>query len=114
MLRVLPLLLIAAPLAAADPAPEPKRVPDVAAFPAAFAAAVGEHFEFLGGEPARIRASMGSAAAERFWVARVKPRAPGRYVLTYSIRFAYPERVTKSWRMPEEAVYTFRVAVGKA
>ena len=30
MLRVLPLLLLAAPLAAADPAPEPRRVPDVA------------------------------------------------------------------------------------
>jgi hypothetical protein len=113
MLRILPLFL-AAPLAAADPAPEPRRVPDVAAFPAAVAAAVGEHFEYLGGEPGRTRASMGSAAAERFWYARVKPRAPGRYVLTYSIRFAYPERVTKSWRMPESAEYTFRIAVGTA
>jgi len=114
MLRVFPLLLLAAPLAAADPAPEPKRVPDAAAFPAAVRAALGEHFDDLGGEPVRTSTSVGSAHAERFWVARVKARTPGRYVFTYSIRFAYPERVTKQWRVPTDAEYTFRIAVGKA
>jgi hypothetical protein len=114
MLRLLPLLLFVTPLAAADPAPEPKRVPDVSAFPQALAAALGDHFEYLGGEPGRVRARVGSAAAERFWYAKVKAKAHGRYVLTYSIRFGWPERVTASWRMPTEAEYTFRIAVGAA
>ncbi len=113
MLRLLALLLLAAPVAA-QPAPEPKRVPDVAAFPAASAAAVGEHFEFLGGEPARVRTSIGSAAAERFWLAKVKAKTPGRYVFKYTIQFAYPERVTQQWRVPSSAEHTFRIAVGKA
>lgn len=115
MLRLLPLLLLAAPLAAAPVAPEPKRVPDVAAFPAAFGAAVGEHFEFLGGERARIRSSMGSYSAERYWVAKVKPRAAGRYVFSYQSTFHWPEIVTKQWKNKGgDAEYTFRIAVGEA
>jgi hypothetical protein len=113
MLRILPLLLLAAPVVAADPAPEPKRVPDTAAFPKAFAAALGDHFEYLGGEPARIHASMGTAAAERFWVAKVRAKTPGRYVFTYSVRHHYPARVTANWRTSDKAEYTFRIAVGE-
>lgn len=114
MIRVLVLLLAAAPLAPADPAPEPKRVPDTTAFEKDFAAAVGEHFEFLGGEHGRIQCSMGTAAAERFWVAKVRPRAAGRYVFAYSIRFAYPAHVTAQWKVAAEAAYTFHIGIGKA
>lgn len=113
MLRLLALLLLASPLAAADPVPEPRRVPDVAAFPKAFAAAVGEHFEYLGGEPVRIRASMGTYAAERFWLAKVKPKAAGQYVFTYGATFHFPEIVTKKWGKGGTVEYTFRIAVGK-
>jgi hypothetical protein len=113
MLRLLPLLLLAAPLAAADPVPEPWRVADNSAFPKALAVALGDHFEYLGGEPARIKTSMGSAAAERFWVARVKAKTPGWYVFRYSIRFHFPARLAAGGRRSEGAEYTFHVAVGE-
>ncbi|HEX4612579.1 MAG TPA: hypothetical protein VH092_30575 [Urbifossiella sp.] len=114
MLRLLPLLLLAAPLAAADPAPEPKRVPDTAAFPAGLTAALGEHFEYLGGELGTTRGRVGTTAGERFWFAKVKAKAPGRYLFAYTVRFEYPVRVTANWRTQTEAEYAFRIAVGEA
>jgi hypothetical protein len=113
MLRFFPVLLCAVPLAA-DPAPEPKRVPDAAAFPKAFAAVLGDHFEYLGGEPGRTKGNAGSWAAERFWYAKVRARIPGKFVLTYRIRFEFPARLAAPDLMSPAAEYTFRIAVGEA
>jgi hypothetical protein len=56
---------------------------------------------------------MGSYAAERFWVAKVKPKAAGRYVFSYKSTFHFPEFVVKQWGKGGDAEYTFRIAVGE-
>lgn len=89
-------------------------MPDVAAFPKDFAAALGEHFEFLGGEKARIECRVGTAAAERFWVAKVRAKTPGRYLFKYTVAFRYPAHVPANWNTPVDAEYYYRIAVGKA
>ncbi|HYH67362.1 MAG TPA: hypothetical protein VD866_21875 [Urbifossiella sp.] len=114
MLRSLALLVLAAPLAAAPVAPEPKRVPDVAAFPAAVRAAVGPHFEYLGGEPGRTRTSVGSARAERFWYARIRAKTAGRYVFRYTARLDIsPEALAKAPLWGTALAYELPVTVGE-
>lgn len=114
MLRVVPLLLLAAPLAAADPAPAPRPVPDVAAFPAGIAAAAGPHFDYLGGEPGLTRTRVGSARAERFWYARLRAKAAGRYVFRYTARFDLsPEMQAKAPWWGTALAYELPVTVGE-
>src|SRR4051794_15381996 len=68
-------------------------------------AALGNSFEFLGGEMGRTKARVGSWAAERFWFARVRPHKSGSFSVSYAVTFDFPPKARKVRRLPEKAVY---------
>ncbi|MFO0799162.1 MAG: hypothetical protein U0804_16970 [Gemmataceae bacterium] len=112
MSRFLLLLLVAAPVVAAEPAPPPRLLPDESGFPAALKAALGDYFEFLGGEPGTTRGEVADAEARRFWFARVRAKRAGVYRLSYSVRVTPPKR-DPDGRPASEAEYHFWIVVAE-
>ncbi len=74
--------------------------------------ALGDSFEYLGGEIGWTKARIGSWGAERFWFARVRARKPGEFALSYSIRFEFPADTRQNWLKPDRAVYTIPIKIG--
>lgn len=78
-------------------------------------AALGDSFEYLGGEVGRIDQGtrIGSTKAERFWFAKVRPKRAGEFAFTYTARFDYPANVKKKIEWPERAEYTMPIRIGE-
>src|SRR4051794_12206842 len=112
MRRFFSLLLLAAPAAAAEPAPAPRPLPDESGFPAALTAALGDHFEYLGGEPGTSRGDVGEPAPRRFWFARIRAKRHGLYTLRYTARLN-PPVTDGTGQIAETAEYKFHIVVAK-
>lgn len=113
-------LLAATGIASAGPpavAPMPRPAPNVAELEKGLRAALGPDFEFLGGELGRTKAAIGSAHAERFWYAKVRPTKAGKYALGYEVGFDFlfapDDPRLKQWNRPERGVYIVPIAVGE-
>jgi hypothetical protein len=76
-------------------------------------AALGDSFEFLGGEVGRTETSIPSRAAGRFWFARVRPRKSGEFAITYTVRFNSPSNLSKETQLPDRAEYLVPIKVGE-
>jgi len=111
--RFLPLLLLAAPAVAAEPAPPPRLLPDERGFPAALKAALGDHFEYLGGGPGTTRGGIANEEARRFWFARVRAKRSGMYLLCYTVRPTPSLRVFDV-RTSEKVDYEFHIVIAEA
>lgn len=114
MHRFLPLLLLAAPVVAAEPAPPPRPLPDVSGLPAALKGALGDHFDFLGGEPGTTRGEVELTGRHRFWFAKLRARRAGFYKLEYTARLDTP--VPNTFRpgdFADTAEFRFYVVVAK-
>lgn len=77
-------------------------------------AALGDSFEYVGGELGRARdASTGSGHAERFWFAKVRPKKAGEFAFTYCASFDIPADAKKKIEVPDRAEYTMPMKVGE-
>ena len=74
--------------------------------------ALGDSFEYLGGEVGRTKGHMGSWSAERFWFTKVRAKTAGEFAVSYSIEFEFSDDVKKNWQPPERAVYTIPIKIG--
>lgn len=92
MRRFFPLLLLATPAFAAEPAPPPQRLPDERGFPTALKAALCDYFEYLGGESGTTRSEINEPSPRRFWFARLRAKRPGVYTIRYTARLNPPGR----------------------
>jgi len=75
--------------------------------------ALGKSFEFIEGEAGRVDAKMGGWSAERFWFAKVRPKEPGEFAVSYSITFDFPKKTRETGLPPERATYTIPMKIGK-
>ncbi len=107
------LLLLAAPAAAAERAPAPRPLPDESGFPAALRAALGPHFEYLGGEPGIARGELGDPPPRRFWLAKIRAKRPGIYTLRYTVRLD-PPHLSEISGVAKTAEYKHYFVVAKA
>ncbi|MBN9518443.1 hypothetical protein J0H58_07980 [bacterium] len=112
MRRFVALLLFATPAAAAERVPAPRLLPDESGFPAALKAALGDHFEYLGGEPGSTRGVVANENARRFWFARVRAKRSGVYTLSYTVHPTPPLRVLDT-RRPEKVDYVFHIVIAE-
>lgn len=113
MRRFVALLLLAAPVTAAERIPAPRPLPDESGFPAALKAALGDHFEYLGGEPGFTRGVFSDPPPRRFWFAKLRAKRPGLYTLRYTVRLD-PPHLDKSSGAAKTAEYKHYFVVAKA
>jgi hypothetical protein len=74
-------------------------------------AALGKEFEYLSGEFGRAKANAGRTGAERFWFARVRPRAAGEFALCCAVRFNFSDNPRKP--APDRRVYLLPIKIGQ-
>lgn len=100
---------------AAEPADSGEKPVAVDELKKGLLAALGDSFEYLGGEVGRIDQGtrIGSTKAERFWFAKVRPKRAGEFAFTYTARFDYPANVKKKIEWPERAEYTMPIRIGE-
>lgn len=76
--------------------------------------ALGDKFEYLDGEVGRTQTRVGGWSAERFWFAKVRPKAAGEFAVSYAITFDWPDKASPNKAlMPERAVYVLPIKIGE-
>jgi hypothetical protein len=100
---------------AAEVAPYPQTPVPVDELKKGLVKALGDDFEFLGGEVGRTQTSVGSRAAERFWFAKVRPKKAGQYAISYVTAFDFELTAAQkaNWRWPDRATTLIPIAVGE-
>lgn len=74
-------------------------------------AALGNSFEYVGGEFGSAVANVNNRREERFWFARVRPMAAGEFAVSYTVKFEFPN----NFRVPatESRMYVFPIKIGQ-
>ena len=87
--------------------------PQISALEKGLRGVLGNSFEYLDGQVGWTKAHIGSAAAERFWFARVRAKSAGEFTVRYEIKFNYSDEYRKSWpNVPERARYSIPIKIG--
>ena len=73
-------------------------------------AALGDSFEFLGGEEGQAKER---GAAVRFWFAKVRPKTAGEFAISYSTQFDFPPKELLFPPGPERGEYLIPFTVGE-
>jgi hypothetical protein len=108
--------VVALPLSAfaqVPTAPMPHTPVPVDEFKKGLTAALGDNFEYLGGEAGWTTSAAGTRRAERFWYARVKAKTAGEFAVSYTVEFHFPGMVKTKRQPPDRAVYTFPIRIGE-
>lgn len=77
-------------------------------------AALGDSFEFVGGELGYVES--GFRIQGQLWFARVRPKKSGNYAIMYSVRFDYPEELQNIMKGPlrvKEGEYILPFRIGE-
>ena len=74
--------------------------------------ALGDSFEYLGGEVGRTDGKAGSWKAGRFWFAKVRAKKPGEFAVSYTIDFDFPPHKRWGNRTPDKAIYAIPIKIG--
>jgi hypothetical protein len=70
-------------------------------------AAVGDRFAFVGAKVGWDR------HGDRYWLATLRAREEGEFVLRCGVKYEFPPEVKKAWKVKDGANWTYRIAVGK-
>lgn len=74
--------------------------------------ALGDSFEYLGGEVGRTTGQSGYWGAQRFWFAKVRAKKAGKFAVSYTIDFDFPPDDKWSNLRPEKAIYVIPIKIG--
>jgi hypothetical protein len=99
-------------VSATDPAGRVEKPVAVEELKKGLMSALGDSFEYLGGEVGRTDARAGGWGAERFWFARVRPKRAGEFALSYTITFDFPAGAGGFGPLPDKAEYILPIKVG--
>lgn len=97
---------------AADPADQVTNPIPVDDLEKGLMTALGDAFEFVGGELGLTRGEVGAWGADRFWFAKVRAKTAGDFAVSYTITLNFPANPNFP-PLPEKAMYLIPIKIGE-